>query len=406
MNREFAPKVKTRSLDRRGSSKGRHDPIRHIPSTILPCLAAREDASKGGSGSLIQTPILNSSAMLDVGVWPYTEISRSNAAGMSLNINLAYPLSIVTTSDRRITRTGNGQVLSERSTKLTAFACADAKGTITYNGIGWDDDGNTPSEWILEIHEKTPFATIRAEQVLELLRSDAETRIGRLSRAYPDRRHTFAIAAWHEGQHRIYTVSNYEYASNGEEDAEARPHFDIDSLVPVPGKDILIMATGAIRKIKRDDLKRVAEAAKNAQSTREIRNRCAKIIKDVSYRQGRKGSVGTSVQWVVIGQCDQDLYYGLDLPGGTTIAETPNLIGLSASLEVGGGMRVVLGGTGSTIKDTYVETTMDASQSSRYDLALERFRISESSCEQCGAKIPEGYQRCPVCDAKIKRMSG
>jgi len=295
---------------------------------------------------------------------------------------------------------GKGDTLTERSTKLTAFVCLDAKGIISYNGIGWDDDLKTPAEWLQELHQTTPFSTLCLKQILELLRSDAEIRVKGLSSAYPDRRHTYVIAVWHEGQTSIYTVSNYEGASRENKDTEARPSFDIDMVVPTPGKDILIVATGAKYKIKQNDLKRLEEAARMNRPTSEIKNICTKIVKDVSFRQGRRGSVGTSVQWSVMGENYQDLYYGLDLPGGTTLAELPNLIGLSASMALGGGASVVLGGEGCSIKDTYVESAPHSAEWGRYDPVLKRFRISETPCGRCGAKIPDGYQRCPICDVK------
>jgi hypothetical protein len=320
---------------------------------------------------------------------------------MSQNVNLAYPFAIIVVSDRRLSAMGKGGTLTERSTKLTGFACADAKGTIGYNGIGWDDDSKTPSEWVQDLDHRTPFSTLSLHQVLELLRSDAEIRISRLSSAYPDRRHTYVIAVWHERQTLIYTISNYERASNEARDAKARPQFDIDLIVPSSGKNILVVATGATRTIKPNHLKRVEDAIKANKSTREIKNLCAKIVKDVSYTQGRRGSVGTSVQWVVMGESNQDLWYGLDLPGGTTVVEPPNLIGLSASTDMGGGWSVKVGGEGMSVRETYLEVSTGTGEWGRYDPISKGLRIDETPCGMCGAKVPEGYRRCPVCDAKI-----
>jgi hypothetical protein len=293
-----------------------------------------------------------------------------------------------------------GATLTERSTKLTAFACLDAKGTITYNGIGWDDDRKTPSEWIQDLNQATPFSTLRLEEVSERLRSDAETRIGRLSSAYRDRRHTYVLGVWHEGRTCIYTVSNYECASNENRAAQARPTFDVDIVTPTPDKNVLVIATGATRQIRLKDRKRIEDAARANKSTREIKNLCAKIVKDASYGKDRRGSVGSSVQWIVIGESSQDLFYGLDVPGGTTLDEVPNLIGLSASMNSEGGLSVVLGGQGISIKDAFIEHPAGRTKSLRYDPGLKRFRISETPCGDCGAKIPEGYNRCPICDSK------
>ena len=34
---------------------------------------------------------------------------------------------------------------------MTVFGCADAHGVVTYNGVGSDDNGVTPSNWLMEL---------------------------------------------------------------------------------------------------------------------------------------------------------------------------------------------------------------------------------------------------------------
>lgn len=70
---------------------------------------------------------------------------------MSLNIIAAWPIAIVAVSDRRLTDFVSKAIRTNRSTKMTVFGCADAHGVIVYNGIGLDDEGLTPSDWLMEL---------------------------------------------------------------------------------------------------------------------------------------------------------------------------------------------------------------------------------------------------------------
>ena len=84
---------------------------------------------------------------------------------MSLNIVAAWPIAIVAVSDRRVSDFGSKKALTNRSTKMTIFGCADAHGLIVYNGIGWDDESRDHERadlarwWIgngeVERHERT-----------------------------------------------------------------------------------------------------------------------------------------------------------------------------------------------------------------------------------------------------------
>jgi hypothetical protein len=69
---------------------------------------------------------------------------------MSLNTSIVTPAYIIATTDRRLT-TPDGTIVTERSNKLTYFECQNARGFITYNGIGLDQHGKSPSDWIAEL---------------------------------------------------------------------------------------------------------------------------------------------------------------------------------------------------------------------------------------------------------------
>jgi len=79
---------------------------------------------------------------------------------MSCNLTIAFPFGIICVSDRRLTGLEAKKIKTNRSTKMTVFGCADAYGTIVYNGIGSDDAGKTPSDWLLELAEKSSLIPI------------------------------------------------------------------------------------------------------------------------------------------------------------------------------------------------------------------------------------------------------
>src|SRR5215469_3059299 len=76
---------------------------------------------------------------------------------MSSNLTVVWPNALLSVSDRRLTRLKGGNILTNRSTKMTVFACSNAYGTIVYNGIGLDELGKTPSDWIMSLAEQHVF---------------------------------------------------------------------------------------------------------------------------------------------------------------------------------------------------------------------------------------------------------
>src|SRR5437016_5590354 len=141
---------------------------------------------------------------------------------MSLNIVAAWPIAIVAVSDRRVSDFGSKKALTNRSTKMTIFGCADAHGVIVYNGIGLDDGGLTPSDWLMELAEKKLFDLGMAD-VLQGIRSDFKNRLHPLRSRYgaSRSRHTFIVAAWEQGTPIIYGLSNYERVDQSGEEPKA-----------------------------------------------------------------------------------------------------------------------------------------------------------------------------------------
>jgi hypothetical protein len=115
---------------------------------------------------------------------------------VSSNVTAAWPYSIVCASDRRLTGLRSGEILTNRSTKLSVFGCEDAHGVVTYNGIGSDDSGLTPSDWLLELFDREKAMERPLAQVLELIHSDLEIRLRPIRAKYGPRRarHTFVVA--------------------------------------------------------------------------------------------------------------------------------------------------------------------------------------------------------------------
>jgi hypothetical protein len=110
---------------------------------------------------------------------------------------MTLPIGIICVSDRRLTGLGSGAIKTNRSTKMTVFGCADAHGVIVYNGIGMDDAGKTPSDWLMELAEKKLF-DLPLAAVLEGVSADLETRLRTLRARHGPRRarHTFIFLAF------------------------------------------------------------------------------------------------------------------------------------------------------------------------------------------------------------------
>ena len=230
---------------------------------------------------------------------------------MSFNVAVGWPLAIVCASDRRLVDLLSGQIRTNRSTKMTVFGCSDAHGVIVYNGIGMDDEGLTPSDWLLELEEKEKLFGCGLSDVLQLVGTDLEIRLHRIRSKYGPKkaRHTFVIAAWHQNSSGIYCISNYERVGDKEEFFEGSEKVMHSASLPTQESQIRIVTTGVRPPMA--DLRAISEAVKTGSLNR-IKARCVKAVRDVAYRRGIiKGTVGASAQWAVVGpervRCGTDL---------------------------------------------------------------------------------------------------
>jgi hypothetical protein len=75
---------------------------------------------------------------------------------------------------------------------MTVFGCADAHGVVVYNGIGLDDEGQTPSDWLMKLAENKLFES-SLQDVLNAVEADLEARLQKLRVTYgwKNARHTF-----------------------------------------------------------------------------------------------------------------------------------------------------------------------------------------------------------------------
>jgi hypothetical protein len=322
---------------------------------------------------------------------------------MSLNIIAAWPIAIVGVSDRRVSDFGSKKALTNRSTKMTVFGCADAHGVIVYNGIGWDDEGLTPSDWLTQLAEQKLFDS-GLQQVLEGVRTDLEIRLQKLRSSYGPKtaRHTFTFGVWHDGVNAIYNVSNYESLDGSEDLLEGSQTMWQSAWVPTPEAEIRILATGV--HPPKADLKAISQSVKT-KSPNDIVARCIKVVRDVAYRSGNpKGTVGAAAQWAVVGLKREDVWCGLDVVGGRVAQEPPNIINIHARSHVAGTLSVGFGdpqgAAGMILKDAYAYAISgDGSpvDIAHYDPLRKQPVFSEPKCGVCGSPWPASHRFCEVC---------
>jgi hypothetical protein len=243
---------------------------------------------------------------------------------MSLNFTVASAKFILCTTDRRLTNLKTGEVVSERSTKLTHFTCADATGLITYNGIG-RLDGMTPSDWLAEL----PSFDIPFPALVQSIKNDCERRITRPANL--DSRHSFVIGAIVNVQPHVVLVSNYEHFETGSA-AKARTSFDISfkrMSLDLPLTDppaVEVIATGATNSGVKKAASEIFRMVQQGAERHCIKARCVKATRDRSYGDRRRASVGTSVLWAIVDSGNRKSIGGLDVVGGTAQWELPNVL--------------------------------------------------------------------------------
>jgi hypothetical protein len=315
---------------------------------------------------------------------------------MSANLTVAWPLAVISVSDRRLTGLVSGKIKTNRSTKMTVFGCADAHGVIVYNGIGMDDAEKTPSEWLMSLAERQVFDLPLAD-VLDRIVVDVEPRLISLRQKYGSTRsrHTFVVSAWEHDVPAIYCISNYERADENGESAKASEKLTVSKSIPTQVHPIHIFATGS--HPPRRDLQAISNAIKAAAQPNRVKGLCVKAVKDISYGRGRgRRVVGASCQWTFVGPKREEVWCGLDVVGRAVAQETPNLINIAANIPLGGTFSSRLGGPGMLIMDPYGGLGEEA-RVAHYDPAQKRPVFHEIACGICGAPIPASHRSCEVC---------
>jgi hypothetical protein len=266
--------------------------------------------------------------------------------GMSFNIVAAWPLAIVCASDRRLTGLLSGDIKTNRSTKMTIFGCADAHGVVVYNGIGKDDSGRTPSDWLLELEETRHIFDGRLPDVISEIGADLEARLRTLRSSYGANtaRHTFVIAAWHQGVSLVHGISNYERVDENIELAKGSEKIMFSELPPTREAEVRIVTTGMHSRLA--DRRAIADAIRQSE-LRKVRILCIKSVRNLAFGRGKgKGTVGATAQWVLLGADRDEVWYGMDVVGGHTAQESPNLINIAAEIPIAGTQRARIGGPG------------------------------------------------------------
>lgn len=302
----------------------------------------------------------------------------SHLFSMTFNIALLTADFAICATDRRLT-TPAGEIVTERSNKLTLINFADGHGFITYTGIGWDLRKRTPSDWITNIPD---LGRVSVEDAAALIKTDAERRLAEIARNGYDSRHSFVVAGFKHGDPFALLISNYD-SIDGPERARADPELSISGRQMNPLKlsprPFLVLATGARPRRPVQMQSRLAEAIRKGASRKVLRRLLVKTVKDVAYQDERKASVGSSVQSVMVDRAGAN-EARIHIPGGATLLEGPNIIG-----------------SGTRVADFYVDVSGERRW--RYHSALRKANIAETPCGHCGAPLPEGYRRCGVCDA-------
>lgn len=298
---------------------------------------------------------------------------------MTLNLSLVTSEYAICVTDRRLSQPLGG-IVSERGNKLTMFECANARGFVTYNGIGRDLAGRSPNDWLAD---NAALPMLPFQNFVEVIKNIAEKRLAPLALKGYDTRHSFVIGGFVNGVPIMALVSNYEsLVEDGWKD-EANPELTVGIMSATPGtaNGRLLLATGAFPDEKKPRFLEVANKVPKAANSKAMRAHMIKLLRDVSYGANRKASVGTSVMTAIVPSFGA-VEVMLDVVGGTTLQEMPNVIAPRVSF-----------------RDAYIDTS--GNSTFRYSRVHKKALIKERPCPQCGTPVPEGYTKCGVCDAAI-----
>ena len=266
---------------------------------------------------------------------------------------------------------------------MTAFLCSDARGFITYNGVGQDRSGRSPSDWIAELPSVTEQPL---DAMLSLIESDSNRRLNQMAKQPGRLRHSFVISGFRKGIPFQYLLSNYEaldsnFKDRGDLDLSRhgghfRPNFT--------GIPFSLICTGD-GEIKTARLRRlIGNPIREGADRKVVLKSMIKIVRDVAHSQGRRGSVGPSVMFGIVG-LNSEFTGGVKTPGGALLQEMPNFLAPQAR---------------------FTNIWMSRGESfARYDPIRKKGVIPEPPCGHCGSPVPAGNIRCCVCLERTKRAA-
>lgn len=295
---------------------------------------------------------------------------------MTLNVTVLTHAFAACVTDRRLSALGT--VHTERARKLIQVDTGPFKGLIAYNGIGRSVGGERPNDWVSEAQLG---GAITLHQFGDRLREISEPRLKALAPQFGGNpRHTFVIAGFELGTPVMGLLSNYEEL-NGHEKAVAADQMTLNLVTPRPEAPFGFMITGATNIVKRRSTHALVAALRAGADRKAILARMTKVIRDTSYVDRVRGSVGSSTLSSVYDPIT-GFDMGGDAVGGSRVIDMPD-----AFLQ------------GMQVRDMWV--TGDFDVKSRYDPKAERVIEHEPPCPSCGTPVPEGQRRCGVCDQTI-----
>lgn len=295
---------------------------------------------------------------------------------MTLNVTVLTHDFAACVTDRRLS--ARRQVLSEQARKLIQIDTGPFKGLVAYNGIGRSTGGETPNDWLSEA-QALGAATLH--QFCDRLKTVSEPRIRALAPQFHNNpRHTFVLSGFELGTPVMGLVSNYE-SLGGPDNPRASDKLEVGFVTPRPEAPFGMIITGATHIIRRRSTDALVKILRQTASRQSILNQMTKVIRDTSFVDRLRGSVGSSVLSSVY---DPILGFqpGANVIGGSTFHDMPD-----AYLQ------------GMQVRDFRISG--EISEQSRYDPALGRFAFDEAPCPNCGTPFPEGNRRCGGCGEQI-----
>nr|RNJ65850.1 MAG: hypothetical protein EDM05_29080 [Leptolyngbya sp. IPPAS B-1204] len=197
---------------------------------------------------------------------------------MTLNLSLVTEEVAICVTDRRLSAPAGG-IVSERGNKLTAFTCQNARGFITYTGIGRDDTGRSPDDWIVE---NPLLPTLPFDQFVEAMKKMADQRLGRLAAQGHDVRHSFVLGGFVAGTPVAVMISNFETLGEDGHRAAAYPQLSVSYCLPTPGAptSTLIVATGDIPFDRKGRIEQIGRLAKKGAKPGELRAKTTRLLRE------------------------------------------------------------------------------------------------------------------------------